>query len=658
MINFKRLALAILLIQASLPSSSPQEFKGTSKKVSRSACKKTEELNNNQHRVAFPPLPRIIPRVSRGRTTRKANTKAIEFARYPEFRTLDFTEEIINTEELLRVAQPAPVIKFEVDSLDIANTFPPDCTGVAGPDQFVVFGNNIIKSFDKNTGLADGGIDINPSAFFSYLTSNPISGPRIHYDRLSGQWILLAIDYDVSTYDNNKILLAISNESFITPYTYWYFYSINVGPSIFFAFPTLGVDSQAIYIGGHTYSNTNSGVVFVVRKSSVLSGGSMVYTRFDNLIDFETFHGPFVPQGVNNFDTNSTDGYFIGVDNANFGMLTMRRIYNPGGTPTISENILINVLSTTYPLLVRHLGNENGYFGRLDSIDDRLTCAYVRNNRLWTVHNIATDNQGISSNAVNLTRTSSRWYELDVSSEGTPALIQAGTVFDETPEDLTTDNISYWIPSLATSGAGHMSLGCNVAGRQRHADAVTVSRLATDQLGTTQKHRNITTTPFAYNPAANPGGQFGRAWGAYSLTSVDPCDDMTMWTIQEYCNAENKWGVIVQKLIAPPPAVPVEVSPVKVPTNQASVVIRVQGLDKKGSGFFDSGNGFECRLQVDISGGVIVNNTTVIDKNTLELNISTVNAPVGSKTVTVTNPDGQFARGQSILTICPPENIL
>ena len=37
-------------------------------------------------------------------------------------------------------------------------------------------------------------------------------------------------------------------------------------------------------------------------------------------------------------------------------------------------------------------------------------------------------------------------------------------------------------------------------------------------------------------------------------TDVDPNDDMTMWTIQEFCNGTNTYGVRAVQLIAPPPA--------------------------------------------------------------------------------------------------------
>ncbi len=49
----------------------------------------------------------------------------------------------------------------------------------------------------------------------------------------------------------------------------------------------------------------------------------------------------------------------------------------------------------------------------------------------------------------------------------------------------------------------------------------------------------------------DPGGPEGRRWGDYSYTSLDPIDDMTMWTIEEFCDATDSWGVRVVKPIRP-----------------------------------------------------------------------------------------------------------
>ena len=98
-----------------------------------------------------------------------------------------------------------------------------------------------------------------------------------------------------------------------------------------------------------------------------------------------------------------------------------------------------------------------------------------------------------------------------------------------------------------------------------HVNAFTTGRLATDALGTLRDGPGGTAFPgyTSSSTAYNPGGDGGnpRRWGDYSFVSVDPNDDMTMWTIQEYCNGTDTYGVQAVQLIAPPPATPLSAAP-------------------------------------------------------------------------------------------------
>ncbi|HYX20376.1 MAG TPA: IPT/TIG domain-containing protein, partial [Thermoanaerobaculia bacterium] len=132
-----------------------------------------------------------------------------------------------------------------------------------------------------------------------------------------------------------------------------------------------------------------------------------------------------------------------------------------------------------------------------------------------------------------------------------------------------------------------------------------------------------------------------RRWGDYSFTSLDPADDMTLWTIQEYCNLTDSWGVRVVQLLAPPPATPASATPATIAPGQSSVLVTLGGLSTAGAAFFDAPPGYAKRLAVDVPGGVSVNGVTVVDATTLMLDLNTVGAPLGPRAVTVTNPDGQ-----------------
>jgi hypothetical protein len=375
----------------------------------------------------------------------------------------------------LNISRPGPFtpqtigsVNFTGATLADANAFPPDSMGAAGPTQFIVAINGRIRSFNKNTGVADGVLNVTPDTFFSPVMTTQsgtfTSDPRIRYDRLTGRWFITIIDVPAGTGAiANRVLIAVSNNGTITAGTTWTYFFYQYTGSSFADYPTLGIDLNALYIGVNIFSTTANAFTgtdgLVVRKSSILGGGPIVTTRFAGLVPSITGAGPYTPQGVDNSDPSATEGYFIGVDNATFSTLMLRRVSNPGGTPTISANIPITVPTTAYPNTVPHLGNTGGTNGNLDALDDRLFAATMRNGRLWTAHNISVTSAGVGSSAG--TRNGSRWYELQGIATGqTPALVQSGTVFDST----ATNPRFYWIPSVMVSGQGHAAMGFSTAG--------------------------------------------------------------------------------------------------------------------------------------------------------------------------------------------------
>ncbi len=549
---------------------------------------------------------------------------------------------------------------------DTGGLFPPDTMGAVGPTQFIVAVNGRIRTFNKATGVADGALNASMDTFFNSVMTPPtgnnfVSDPHIRYDRLSGRWFVIIIDVPGSAGAlPNRVLLAVSSGSTVTSsssFTFFFFQHDTVSPAgdtgDFADYPTLGIDASALYIGDNVFTAAGaftgcSG--FVVRKSSILGAGPIVVTAFRGLVPGATSAGPFTPQGVDNFDPAATEGYFIGVDNAAFGTLMIRRVSTPGGTPTVSANIPLTVAATAYPLTVPHLGNSGGANGNLDGLDDRLFAAHLRNGRLWTAHTIGVNSSGTVSR--HPTRNGSRWYEIQ-NLTATPSLVQSGMIFDSA----SSNPKSFWIPSIMVSGQGHVAMGFSTAGSTYRANAGTVGRLAGDAPGTMQSPVEYTASGTAYNPPGDPGGPGGRRWGDFSYTSLDPDDDMTLWTIQEFCDATDSYGVRAVKLLAPPPATPVSCSPTNAAAGQTNVTVTVTGAKIAGSGFFDPGAGFPNRLAVIVNGGgVTVNYVTNSNPTNLTLNVSVAaGAATGARTVTVTNPDGQAVTSASgILTISVP----
>lgn len=542
----------------------------------------------------------------------------------------------------LRAPQTVSTPNFTGATLADTGSFPPDTMGAVGPSQFIVAVNGRIRSFNKTTGAADGALNASQDSFFASVMTPPVasnftSDPRIRYDRLTGRWFVIIIDVPGGAGDQaNRVLVAVSSGDTITASSNFTFYFFQMSGTLFADYPTLGIDANALYIGGNMFTLAGgfSGTLgTVVRKSSVLSGGSIVTTTFSLLPDAASA-GPFTPQGVDNYDPAATEGYFIGVDNATFSTLMLRRVSTPGGTPTISGDLSITVPTTTFPNRVPHLGNTGGTNGQLDSLDDRLYAAHLRNGRLWTAHNFRVSAAGVASTATG-NRNAVRWYELG-NLTTTPIVIQSGTVFD----NAAANPVHHFIPSIMVSGQGHAALGFTMSGNTLSPNAGTNGRLQGDTLGTIGAVVNYTNSTAAYNPPADPGGAGGRRWGDYSYTSLDPCDDMTMWTIQQFADATNSYGVRAVRLLAPAPTATACASVTNIEQGQSNVVIPLSG-----SGFFEpAANVGSCRilLGATASGTGVTITPTFNSATSLSLSVSaTAGATLGARTITITNPDSQ-----------------
>ncbi len=560
----------------------------------------------------------------------------------------------INRSIMPSAAQTVSTPNFTGATLADANAFPPDTMGTVGPTQFIVAINGRIRSFNKTTGVADGALNASTDTFFASVMTPPVasnftSDPRIRYDRLSGRWFIIIIDVPGGAGAlANRVMVAVSSGDTIASSASFTFYQFQMSGTLFADYPTLGIDANALYIGGNMFTlagSFSSTLGSVVRKSSVLSGGPIVTTTFAAFAS-GAGAGPFTPHGVDNYDPAATEGYFVGVDNATFSTLMVRRVSTPGATPTVSANLAITVPTTRSPLTVPHSGNTGGSNGNLDGLDDRLFAAHVRNGRIWTAHNIGTAATGIAG--ASNTRNSVRWYELGTLTT-TPTLIQSGTVFN----NAATNPEFYFIPSVMVSGQGHAALGFSMAGLALTPNTGTIGRLSGDTAGTTQGPIvNYSASTATYNPPSDTGAASGsRRWGDYSYTSLDPCDDMTMWTIQEFANATNSYGVRAVRLLAPAP----------VATNCASATDIAQGQSNvnvalTGTGFFQpAADVGSCRVLLgsSLSGtGVTINSTTYNAPTSLTLNISaSAGAGTGARTITITNPDGQTSAATSCINV-------
>ena len=267
---------------------------------------------------------------------------------------------------------------------------PPDSMGDVGPTQILMHENGRIKVFDKAGNL--GGLNATDATFWASVAAG-ISDPEVRYDRLSGRWFVLAIS--IAEAVNNEIVVAVSSGPTITNQSSFTFYQFNVGTvatgdaNSFCDYPSLGIDMNALYTGCNMFNSLGSFVwtsAFVIRKSSVTSGGPIVVTGFTN-IGSTTSAGPYAPRGVDNDDPCATEGYIIGADPGFLNRLNFRRVTSPGGTPVLSANVTVTIANTNMSPQVA-LGSTTN----IDASDHRFFMASIHKNKitgvssLWTAH--------------------------------------------------------------------------------------------------------------------------------------------------------------------------------------------------------------------------------------------------------------------------------
>jgi hypothetical protein len=555
---------------------------------------------------------------------------------------------------------------FQGVQLSEAGSIPPDCMGDVSHTQICVLTNGRIKFYPKpticepplltsinsNTGSLTGTVfNTSLSAFFSGVVgSGSVTDPHIYFDRQSERWFVVAIS---TANASNRILIAVSNSSTVTAqssFNFFFFNHDNGAPAnspdrgAFCDFPMLGLDKHALYIGGIIFNSSGNFIgssVYVVNKASLAPGSQVQFTAFRQVGLVNS--GIFAPQGVYNDDPEATRGFFMGVDNEVFGRLSYIVVNNPGGaSPTITQGT-INVPATYYP----YDQPAQGSTVALDALGDErlLDAQMIRNkisgqNSIWTAHHIAVNASGSAVTAAGVAnaRNAMRWYQL-AENNGVLSLAQSGTLFD----NAATGAKGYWMGTIAASGQGHAVLGSSMASPTLHANAIAAGRYAPQTAGILNPPVNVTNFTAVYNRETS--GEEQR-WGDYSHTVVDPSDDMTIWTFQEYTNSTNNWGLRAVQLKAPPPAVPTGISPI-VCDGLGNATVTLTGSATDFAGFFDpgpprGGPAYPRRLSVSSTGNVIISAVELLSATQIRFLANLSNAQLGSQqTLTITNPDCQ-----------------
>ncbi len=437
----------------------------------------------------------------------------------------------------------APALSTSFPGLgDPGTVIPPDTMGAAGPSHLVSILNSEVGIFSKSTGVL-----LVPAQtlreFWSPLGTGPGQpaaspfDPKILYDQGSGRFVAVTLGGNTRAGNpdpSSWLLVAVSETS--DPTGAWNRWAIPANQDVanrWADFPGLGIDDGHVYVSCNMFSAASLyqvPKVFVFPKGQLLEGANPV-TWMEFRDPFGGGQG-FTMQPAHTFGAAPAEyiaheGYFIaGPPLRRF--LRLSTVTFPGGTPTWTDMGFLEVDGYPTDALPNapQAGDNTGSL-LVDTGDHRLLNAVYRNGALWATHNVA-DNTSA--------RTEAAWYQIDpgaaspVSPFGVP--IQQGRIGHASR--------FYFFPSIAVNANDDVGIGFSGSSPSEFVGGYYTARGVGDPPGTMQSVSLLREGQAHYDKDFGTGN---NRWGDFSATSVDPSDDFTFWTLQEYAAAPaDTWG--------------------------------------------------------------------------------------------------------------------
>ncbi len=426
---------------------------------------------------------------------------------------------------------------------------PPDSHGTAGRDHVVTIVNTTVAWYTK-AGVQQAAMTLD--TFFAPLAvgGQPFGNfdPKVIYDPFRDRFVAMTLDSNSTTY--SRILVAVSKTA--DPNDGWNYQAINsfltIGGNTYWTdYPGLSLDENAVYFTGNPFATGAGAAVnsrLWVMDKQVYGGGTSAVNVYDPWAGTGLTSGttqPAVLQGVRPAGTNGT--YLVSyMRNTGIGGAAANdearviRVDDPLTAPSFTlTRINLGDIDNAPNPVTQPLLQPAGIF--LDGGDQRVYNAAWRNGTL-VFANTVTPPTGADAGqpTVNL-------MAVDTSG-GTPVLIRQMNVGGEDLAPAT--GTSYG--TVAINAAGVVGVGFSASGPALMAGAFFTSvdvRTGVVQPSSTSKVGQVGYAN-TYGTLTTIGGIPVTRWGDYSATVVDPTDDNSFWTFNEYSKdlpgVDGNWG--------------------------------------------------------------------------------------------------------------------
>ena len=505
---------------------------------------------------------------------------------YPRFETL--VKQIAPPTPTM----PAPLLTFDGMNSSQSGCFclPPDTDGDVGPNHYVQSVNSSIKIFDKSGNPLNGPNGTTYNSFFLTLVGTPCSGFNngdgfVFYDHQANRWVVSDFAFPGTLPGSGPFYQCIGVSQTGDPVSGgWFLYAIQhdpANPTWIGDYPKLAMwnsggspAQNAYYLTVNLFNGVTLGFqgvrVFALDRASMLSGGAAHTIAFNITPAGLGDSYSLVPAG---FRTGTPppagrDEFLISVDSPATGGVTLTQVHGwkfhvDFGTPgnstlgigvnhTPNANItvagFVDAFTNTSTLLVP----QNGTAQKLDTLGDKIMTPLVYQNRsgtesLWASQTVIL-NYPSGPTAI-------RWYQMNVTGGNFPA-----TPVQQQSWTNGSDGLWRWMPSIAVDQNGNMAIGYSTSSATQEPSIRYAGRLASDPLNNLGQGEAVMTAGGGHQTHSS-----GR-WGDYSMTTIDPVDNITFWHTNEYypLTSSANWFTRIGKFQFP------AVSPTPSPTPTAT----------------------------------------------------------------------------------------
>ena len=409
---------------------------------------------------------------------------------------------------------PSPSLNFA----GITSGTPPDTNGAVGPAHLLVTVNFEVAVQSKTGDLLSS---VSLSGFFSRLGVSDTYDPRVIYDPHSARFIIVAGAERRAA--DSAVLLAVSdNSNPLLGWSMWRF-DADSANALWVDFPNVGVTvdrltftSNMFAINGDAFQGVN---VWAIDKSTALDGGAITSTLFY----VQGIGSTLVP--AHTFDADITAHYLINPFWSGGGILSLYMLTGSAATPEFTTSTFQPVAGTWADTLPD--APQLGTAARLQTNDARIMNAVIRNGSLWACHTAGMPAAGADRCAI-------QWWEIDVNQEspGFGQVIQSG-IIDHSASGGLTPGMYYYYPSIAVNKFNDVLIGFSGSSPSMYVGAFYAFRNASTPAGEIEG---------VVRYKAGVGIYGGGRWGDYSSASVDPADDIALWTFQEYAGSGGEYG--------------------------------------------------------------------------------------------------------------------